>query len=314
MRLLITGVTGFVGRHLVTYCQSIDQYEIFGIARKSVDDLTCSVTAVDLLDTERLTEVLCIINPERIVHLAGFASVADSFSNPANAWTGNLQAALSLYQAIAAWGGRPRILFVGSGAAYGNSLANADPCTESTIFLPDHPYAASKAAADLASYQAFCFPGLPIIRVRPFNQIGPGQGSGYSISGFAERIARMEAGLVPPLLSTANLDMERDMTDVRDMVRAYQGLLELGKPGEAYNAATGKPVLMRKATQQLISKAKIQIELAEDRSRTRPADVQQMKVSIDRLQQAIGWEPQVPFEQSLSDILDDWRRRIHLTH
>ncbi len=309
MRVLITGATGFVGRHLVEHFQSVGGYELHGIARRTAPT-TVSLNVVDLNDTSAVTEVLRRVHPDGIVHLAGFASVAQSFNEPEAAWVGNLGATQSLFRAVAAWGGQPRILFVSSGAVYGNSLATANPCTEETPLRPDTPYAASKAAADLCAYQAFCFPGLQVIRVRPFNQIGPGQGSGYSISGFAERIAKMERGQSPPVLETANLDMERDMTDVRDMVRAYRQLLERGEPGEVYNAATERPISMRSATQMLLAKAARPIELKEDKSRRRPADVQVMRVNTGKLRAATGWSPNIPFEQSLADIMDDWRRRV----
>ncbi len=309
MRVLITGATGFVGRHLIEHFQSVGGYELHGVARQAVP-FTVSLNSVDLNNTSAVTELLKRIKPDGIVHLAGFASVAQSFDDPQAAWTGNLGATQSLFRAVAAWGGQPRILFVSSGAVYGNSLATANPCSEETPLRPDTPYAASKAAADLSAYQAFCYPGLQVIRVRPFNQIGPGQGSGYSISGFAERIAKMERGSLPPVLETANLDMERDMTDVRDMVRAYGLLLERGEPGEVYNAATERPISMRTATQTLLDYAKKPIELREDKSRRRPADVQVMRVSTRKLRAATGWSPVIPFEQSLADIMDDWRRRV----
>jgi GDP-4-dehydro-6-deoxy-D-mannose reductase len=311
MRLLITGATGFVGQHLVEHLRAVGGYELHGVARRqNSQSHASSLQAIDLGDTSAVTSLLRKIQPEGVVHLAGYASAARAFTDPDEAWKGNLGITLSLFRAVAAWGGKPRILFVGSGAAYGNSLATANPCTEETPLLPDHPYAACKAAADLAAYQAFCFPGLPIIRVRPFNQIGPGQGGGYALSGFAERIARMEAGLMPPRLETANLDMERDMTDVRDMVRAYRLLLDRGQPGEVYNAATGKPIHMRDATRALLAKAKRPIELKEDKDRRRPADVLFMRVDTTKLRAATGWVPEIPFGQSLDDILNDWRHRV----
>lgn len=310
MRVLITGATGFVARHLVEHLQAIGGYELHGVARHIPKAQTFNFDSLDLNDTLGLVELLKRIQPEGIIHLAGFANVAQCFADPEAAWKGNLGTTLSLFRAVAGWGHQPRILSVSSGAVYGNALATANPCTEATELKPDHPYASSKAAADLASYQAFCFPGLPVIRVRPFNQIGPGQGSAYSISGFAERIVKMEMGMLPPILDTANLDMERDMTDVRDMARAYQLLLERGTPGEVYNAATGKPIPMRTATQSLLKLAKIPIELREDRDRKRPADVQVMRVDAGKLRAATGWAPAIPFEQSLNDILNDWREKV----
>lgn len=312
MRVLITGATGFVGQHLIEHLQAVGGYELFGLARRPAPGASAIRSfAVDLnRDYDKFVAILRDIRPEAIFHLAGFASAAASFDDPRSAWEGNLSASLALFRAVAESGVTPRILFVSTGAVYGNALATANPCTEETLLKPDHPYAASKAAADLAAYQAYCFPGLQIIRVRPFNQIGPGQSNGYALSGFAERITRIEADQLPAVLETANLDMERDLTDVRDMVRAYRLLIECGQPGEVYNAAAGNPTPMRHAAKSLLARAKCTIELDEHKERRRPADVQVMRISTAKILSATGWRPTIPLEQSLDDMLADWRRRV----
>jgi GDP-4-dehydro-6-deoxy-D-mannose reductase len=309
MRILVTGATGFVGRHFL----ALGGDEVIGVARclpKPPWPAPCPLYRLDLLDTPGVVSLLRQIEPDAIVHLAGYADAGGSFRDPEAAWSGNLSATLSLYRAVETWGGRPRILFISSGAVYGAALAHNEVCNESTPLLPNSPYGASKAAADLASYQAYCHPGLPIIRVRPFNQIGPGQSNRYSVAAFAEQIARIDAGLAPPVLETGNLHGTRDLTDVRDMVRAYRLLLDRGEPGNVYNAGRGSAVVMRDVVDQLIRLSGRAVEVRVTSERVRPQEANPAVIAVDRLQAQTGWSPVIPPRQSLQDVLDDWRARV----
>src|SRR5262249_23659165 len=154
-------------------------------------------------------------------HLAGYAHTGRPFVDADVVWASNLAATRRLYEAVVRWGGRPRILYVGSGLVYGSANTPDQGYDENAPLRPANSYAASKAATDLVSYQSTCDPGLDIVRVRPFNHIGPRQSAGYAVAHFAQQIAAIEAGRQPPVLETKNLDSQRDLTDVRDMVRAY---------------------------------------------------------------------------------------------
>jgi len=308
MRILVTGATGFVGRHFL----DLGGDKLIGVARNAAAHWPADVPLhlLDLNDTDALQDLLRRADPDAIVHLAGYADAGSSFRHAEAAWSGNLTATLSLYRAVERWGGRPRVLFVSSGAVYGSALTARTTCDESTLLCPNSPYGASKAAADLASYQAFCHPGLPIIRVRPFNQIGPGQSNAFSVAAFAEQIARIEAGLAPPIVETGNLDGARDLTDVRDMVRAYRLLLDQGEPGDVYNAGSGAAVSMRSVVDDLIHLSGRSIQVRVRSERLRPQEANAAAVSAARLSAKTGWKPTIPLRQSLLEVLDDWRRRV----
>src|SRR5207248_6421611 len=172
----------------------------------------------DLCNGKHVEAVLRDVRPQAIYHLAGYASAGRSFAEPDAAWTGNLTATRSLYEAIIRWGGRPRILFVGSGQVYGEGGSCEIAQNEEGVLRPSSPYAASKAAADLASYQYSRAPGLDIVRARPFNHVGPRQSADYAIANFARQVAAIARGLQPPVLETGNLESRRDLSDVRDVV------------------------------------------------------------------------------------------------
>jgi GDP-4-dehydro-6-deoxy-D-mannose reductase len=251
MRHLITGVTGFAGGHLAELLLQRGQDEVFGLSL--LDDWPkewkhlqgrVHLYKADLCTEAQVETILRQVQPERIYHLAGYAQNGGSFKDPEKAWKGNLAATRTLYEAILRWGGRPRILFVGSGLIYGDPESTEPSYDEKCLLCPTSPYAASKAAADLASYQYACAPGLDIVRARPFNHIGPRQAPGFVVADFARQLAMIEQGQKAPVLETGNLTPRRDLTDVRDMVEAYVLLMERGRKGEAYNIGSGQAYAM----------------------------------------------------------------------
>lgn len=309
MRVLVTGASGFVGSHLVAHLNSIGD-EPVGLSRRPIEHFPSEHFSVDLLDTAAVADVLRAVRAEAIVHLAGYADAGRSFREPQEAWRLNLDATLSLYRAVEAAEVRPVILAVTSGMVHGRAAGTGPIVDESTPLLPNSPYGASKAAADLAGYQAFCHPGLPVIRVRPFNQIGPGQSHGYAAAAFAERLARIEAGLSPPVMETGGLNGIRDMTDVRDMVRAYRLLIRHGTPGEAYVAGSGRSVRISDVLDELRRISGVRVEVRIQADKVRPNEVAVARVPATKLREATGWSPEIPLRQSLSDILNDWRDRL----
>ncbi|HSQ54556.1 MAG TPA: GDP-mannose 4,6-dehydratase, partial [Gemmata sp.] len=210
--------------------------------------------------------------------------------------------------AIVRTGRKPRILFVSTGLIYGEPDEPDGTCDERTTLKPATPYAASKAAADLLSYQYTRNPGLDIVRVRLFNQIGPRQSADYAAANFARQIAAAEAGKQSPVIETGDLTARRDITDVRDMVAAFPMLLEKGKTGEAYNAGRGETYRIQELLEKLLALSRVKVEV---RSRTEPgrkADTAVTRADPRKLRQTTGWTPRIPLEQTLSDILDDWRK------
>lgn len=307
MRILVTGATGFVGRHLLTALRNQSDAELFALDRAPGRPLAgVNLLVVDLLDPVALNALIADVRPGHIYHLAGFASPAKSFHDPQAAWRGNLTATLNLYEAVAAAGLRPRILAVTSGQVYGDQPADR-PLTEDSPLLPNNPYAASKAAADLAGFQYFANPGLPILRARPFNHLGPGQSPDYAVANFARQLVAIERGTQAPVLETGNLAPRRDLTDVRDIVAAYLALVERGDPGQAYNLASGTTVTMQEVLDTLIRLAGVRVEVRQRADLLRPVDLSVPAVDISRLRAATGWQPVIPLEQTLADVLQAWR-------
>jgi GDP-4-dehydro-6-deoxy-D-mannose reductase len=312
MRILITGITGFVGGHLVQALVSSGKHAIAGVSRESawpnhlahLQDKS-ELHAADLLDADRLDSLLRRIQPEWIFHLAGYANTGGSFKDPETCWQDNLDATWAFYESIARTELRPRILFVSTGLIYGEPDAPDQACDERTTMKPASPYAASKAAADLLSYQYTRHPGLDIVRVRLFNQIGPRQSPDYAVANFARQIAAIEAGKQSPRIETGDLSAQRDVTDVRDTVAAFPLLLEHGIRGEAYNAGRGETFSMQSILDRLIALSKVKVEVVQKVERK--ADTSVTRADPSKLKRATGWSPRIPLEQTLTDILNYWR-------
>lgn len=314
MRILITGITGFVGGHLVESLVSMGGHVIAGISRNpewpaALQHLRthAQLHVAELGHAERLEAVLNQTHPEWIFHLAGYANTGASFREPDRCWTDNLTATRSLYDAIARRQSRPRILFVSTGLIYGEPDQPGDSCDERTTLKPASPYAASKAAADLLSYQYTRHPGLDIVRIRLFNQIGPRQSADYAVANFARQIAAIEAGKQPPLIETGDLSAQRDVTDVRDMVAAFPLLLEHGASGEAYNAGRGETYRMQDILERMLAQARVQVEVRQQIEPGRKADTTMTRANPDKLRMLTGWVPRIPLDQTLTDILNAWR-------
>lgn len=310
MRVLITGITGFAGRHLAELLARQPDLELHGLVRSQHNLSLPSSTrlhSADLLGEHALRSVLWLIQPQQIYHLAGYANPAASFREARQAWNANLTATLNLYDAcLSELKEKPRILLVSSGAVYAE-LHPGEMVTEDSPLGPRSPYAASKAAADLVSYQYWIANQLPIIRVRPFNQVGPGQSANFALGRFAEQLVGMEMGKLEPVLRVGNLEAERDFTDVRDMVRAYLLLMKDGKPGEVYNAAAGQSWPMRWYLDQLLKSTKVAVRVETDATLLRPKETQNLRVNSQKLHKLSGWTPQIPIAQTLDDLLNSYR-------
>ncbi len=314
MRILITGITGFVGGHLVESLVP-REHALFGISRRGSWPTHLAHLATkaqllpgDLADTSSAEAVLNQARPDWVLHLAGYANPGRSFQEPDRCWHDNLNATRSLYDAITRSGLRPRILFVSTGLIYGEPDEPDGACDERTTLKPATPYAASKAAADILSYQYTRSPGLDIVRVRLFNQIGPRQSADYATANFARQIAAAEAGKQPPVIETGDLSSRRDITDVRDMVAAFPPLLENGKQGEAYNAGRGETYRIQDLLDRLVSLSRVKVEVRQRAEPGRKADTAVTRADPRKLRQTTGWTPRIPLDQTLADILDDWRK------
>ena len=313
MRILITGATGFVGGHLAEALFVRGSAELFALCRKNVWPAEWSHLAAriplhtrDLVEAIDLTSILSEIRPDWIVHLAAYAHVGQSFREADLVWRTNLDGTRRLYDAVAGWGGKPRILFVSSGLVYGDG---DKACQEDHPLRPASPYAASKAAADLASYQYTRHPGLDIVRVRPFNHVGPRQSPQYAVARFASQIADIELGRQPPVVETGDLSSRRDLSDVRDVVRAYILLLQKGGRGEAYNVGSGETVSMQEVLNKLIAMAKVRVDVQRRSDQLRPAETAVAWGDVGKLRRETGWKPEYSLNQTLADTLEYWRNQ-----
>jgi len=317
VRILITGVTGFVGTWLArSLLEENGDAVVWGMARWDSDRSAVGslpglrLVSGDLTDGPSLLRVLQESRPDVVYHLAAASTVASSWSTPARILEVNVVGQANLFEAIRALELSPVVVVPCSAEAYGRVDPSRCPLTEEEPFRPVSPYAVSKAAQDLMAYQLHASRGLPVIRMRPFNHTGPGRPDRFVASSFARQLAEMEAGLRPPELHVGNLDAIRDFTDVRDVVRAYRLAAERCTPGGAYNVCSGRPVAVREILEILVSLSTVEPHVMVDPERMRPADIPELWGSAERLHRATGWAPSIPLERTLGDLLEGWRRRL----
>lgn len=316
MRILITGVTGFVGSHLAEYCLSLG-HEVAGTYRwRSRDENLEIVTGkialwdADLRDATGIRKVISEFRPERIFHLAAQSYVHASWSSPAETMTTNVLSQVNLFEVVREEGLDCRIQIAGSSEEYGMVYPDETPIKETNPLRPLSPYAVSKVAQDLLGYQYHQSFGMHIVRTRAFNHSGARRGSVFAESNFAKQIAEIEKGAREPVILHGNLDAYRDYTDVRDVVRAYVLSVEKCEPGEVYNIGSGSAWRIGDMLDTLIDFSTAAVAKREDPSRSRPSDVPRLECDSTKFRKATGWKPEIPFEQTLKDLLDYWRGRV----
>ncbi|MCY3797390.1 MAG: GDP-mannose 4,6-dehydratase [Chloroflexi bacterium] len=315
MRILITGAGGFVGRHLSAHIGSAQpRARLTGatlMSGETVHESVNDVYRIDLKDYSNVRQLLANCRPDAIYHLAAQAFVPRSFEDPWETLENNIRAQLNLIQACLELDIRPRILIVSSAEIYGASEPEQLPLNEDTAIRPTNPYSVSKVAQDMLGMQYFLSHNLPIMRARPFNHIGPGQNERFVAPAMARQIASIEQGQTEAVIYVGNLESKRDFTDVRDIVRAYHIIVEKGKPGEAYNIASGVAHSIRHLLDALLGLTETKIEIRVDRARLRPVDVPEIRGDSSKLHRHTGWQPALTFEQTLQDVLADWRQRLN---
>lgn len=298
--VLVTGADGFVGRHLVAHLEACGD-TVVGVDRTE--------GGVDITDAEAVTRLITEVGPRTIYHLAGWADVGGSWKAPVAAFRANAEGTLNVLSA-AADAQVDRVLAVSSADVYGKVEPHELPLTELSPLRPASPYAASKVAADYLGLQAWLGRGLPVLRVRAFNHLGPGQTDKFVAPAIASRIARAEQGDGGTVLPIGDLSARRDFTDVRDVVRAYRLLVEHGEPGEVYNVCSGVDLAVQDLADQLLAEATVSLRFETDPELLRPVEVPVVRGSHERLTAATGWEPEIPIRQTISDVLADWRQRV----
>jgi GDP-4-dehydro-6-deoxy-D-mannose reductase len=299
VRSLVTGAGGFVGVHLVRHL--VEQGD-------EVVEMERTVDGVDIADAEPVTEAIMAAKPQAVYHLAGASDVGGSWSAPTETFLATALGTLNVLEAARA-AGADRVLAVTSADVYGRVSEDELPLTEDQPLRPVSPYAASKVAADALAQQAWLGHRLPVIRVRAFNHLGPGQSDRFVAPSLAARIARNErdGGDEVPI---GNLTPLRDVTDVRDVVRAYRLLMVDGEPGAVYNVCRGAAVSVQDIAEALLAMARRPMHLVSDPALQRPVDIPVLVGDNGALRRMTGWEPTIPLDQTLADVLADWRSRL----
>ncbi len=315
MRALITGINGFVGGHLAEALLHAGGWDIWGASREQTLALAqfreqIQFVSLDLCDAAPVNQTLKQIQPDVIFHLAGQAFVPESFRDPAATLHNNITAQLHILLALIEQHINSRVLVVGSNEEYGIVRPEDVPVDEDTPLRPVSPYGVSKVAQDMLALQYHLSHKLDVVRVRPFNHIGPRQDSRFVASSFARQIAEIEHALQPAVVKVGNLSAERDFTDVRDMVRAYILAVEKGESGQVYNLGAGTAVSIQTLLDLLLAASHTAVEVQIDPERVRPSDVPRVVCDTRRFHMRTGWEPQIPLQQTLHDILEDWRIRV----
>jgi len=317
MRVLITGITGFVGSHMAEFALA-QGAQVFGSnlwrsTTENVDHLRARITLIesDLRDFPSVRRLVEQSEPTHVVHLAAQSFVGASWQTPAETLSTNILSQVNLLEAIRALELAPRFICVGSSEEYGMVYGDELPIRETNPLRPLSPYAVSKVTQDLMGYQYFKSYGLPIIRTRAFGHEGPRRGEVFVTSSFAKQVAEIEAGLREPVVQVGDLKPRRDYSDVRDIVRGYWLLLERGEPGEVYNLCSGRSWSIQQVLDFLLDRARVKgIAVRVDPERLRPSDVMILEGDPSKIEKAVGWKVAIPFEQTLEELLDYWRERV----
>lgn len=318
MRVLVTGIDGFVGSHAAEFLLRVPGVEVHGTVLDTSQvfnikhiEHSLHLHTANLLDRERLASLFKDIKPDRVIHLAGQAFVPTAFADPVSTFQANIIGGVHVLEACRLLSANgmpgPSLLVVSTGEVYGR--VERLPITEDFPLSPNNPYAASKASIDVIAQQYGEAFGLHVIVARPFNHAGPRQSPIFVCSDFARQIAEVAVGKREPKIQVGRIDTQRDFTDVRDVVRAYWLLLER-TVGGVYNVCAGRPVAIREILDTLARLAGIRIDCVTEESRLRSYDIPTVYGSNEKLRQATGWNAEIPLEQTLRDTYEYWRRMI----
>jgi len=319
---LITGFDGFAGAYLAEYLirhnrkitgtvyNKLKVPPIFKsiLSKKTLKSVT--ILPMNLVHYKSVKDVISKAKPREVYHLAGISHVPQSWANPRLAFSTNVMGTVHVLEAVREVMKAARVLVVSSAEVYGIPDPKNLPTQENAPLKPNNPYAATKAALDLLAYQWSQYPDMFIIRARPFSHTGPGQISNFVCSFFAREVAAISLGLCPPVIKVGDISVKRDFSDVRDIVGGYRLALEKGKNGEVYNVCSGKSQLIKSILHTLISFSDKKIMVAIDPDKFRASEIPETRGSHTKLTEDTGWEPRIPFSETLKNLYDFWLKRL----
>ena len=324
MRALVTGISGFVGSYLTEYLLDNTDWDIYGLLRwqDSLENMEKSVPLAndgervsfvygDLRDGASIREMMRTVSPDYVFHLAAQSYPLTSFTAPCDTLETNIQGTVRVLEAVREFCPDAMVHVCSSCEVYGRVPKECVPITEDTPFHPASPYAISKIGTDLVGQHYAQAYGVNALITRMFTHTGPRRGDVFAESSFAKQIAMIEAGLIPPVVKVGNLESLRTLADVRDAVRAYHMLLTVNPiRGEVYNIGGEHTCTVGDILNLLLSKVPMNIEVKVDPSRIRPLDADLQIPDCSKFKNHTGWKPEIPFEQTMTDLLDYWRERV----
>lgn len=321
MRIFITGITGFVGSHLAEYCLQQPEVRVYGTVfshhlgdelqriehiKDKIELLEC-----DLTNRVAAARVLEKSKPDKIFHLAAQSFVPTSWKSPEDTLVNNIISELNVLEVVKEMKLNPVIVIAGSSEEYGLVHDDEVPVKETNPLRPLSPYAVSKIGQEKLAFQYHHSYGLKTVLTRFFNTEGPGRGQDFVTSNFAKQVAEIEKGKREPLIWVGNLEAKRDFNDVRDMVRAYWLASEKCQYGEPYNVCSGQARSIKSMLDLLLSLSKVKnIKVKQDPERMRPSDVPILSGDSSKFRAETGWQPEIPFEKTMLDLLNYWRERV----
>ncbi len=312
MRVLVTGIAGFVGP-VVARALLERGHEVWGLARRPggprLAGLAVRLAEADVRDAEAVARVVDAARPQAVIHLAGLTFGPAAEADPSAAYAANLGGTLAVLGALRARAPRARLVLASSGEVYGAARPEELPVDEDVPLRPVGIYGASKAAAEIAAAQWGRAYGLDVVRVRPFNHTGPGQDAAFVCAALARQVAAIEAGRQEPVLRVGNVDPVRDFADVRDIAAGYVAVLERGRAGEVYNLCSGEGTSIAEVIAILRTLARVPMRARSDPERVRTVDVPRLVGSPARVARDTGWRARIPLAETLRAVLEDWRTR-----
>jgi GDP-4-dehydro-6-deoxy-D-mannose reductase len=295
--VLLLGGTGFAGTHLAHILEQ--DRSVFACGRE-----------VDVRSREALRAMVAHTRPDQVVNLASVTTVRESFADPSTTYMVGLHGMLNLLTVLKESGFSGRVLHISSSEVYGHPSPEDLPITETSPLRPMSPYAVAKLATEFLCYQCWRTDSIEIVTARPFTHIGPGQSARFAVSAFARQIAEIMLGRREPVMHVGDLTTTRDFTDVRDIARAYRLLLDAGEPGDVYNVCAGTEVSLQGLLDTLLANAGLAIRVETNAAMLRETEQRRLRGSYDTLARATGWRPEIALEQTLTDTLDFWLRRL----